>query len=99
MNTFKKAHGLAGGFDVATVRSSTKAKPRITTNIMKVMVSKRGIGTTAKHAGNSVVAMAIVLVNQLPLSALVFSSHDDAADNVELNGVNHFADLAWTGSN
>lgn len=51
---------------------------------MKVMISKRGIGTTAKHAGNSVVAMAIVLVNQLPLSALVVSSHNDAADNVEL---------------
>ncbi len=61
------------------------------------MVSRPRIGTAAKYAVNFVVVT--VLVNQLPLSALVLSSHDDAADNVKLKGVGDLsANLAWSGS-
>jgi len=89
---------LAADFDLArrvleltdlrealTVRSSTKAEPRTTANVRKVMVSRPGIETTVKYAVTSVV------VNQLPLSAHVLSSHDDAADTISLKGASDFS--------
>ncbi len=93
---------LAADFDLArrvleltdlrealTVRTNTKAEPRTTTNVRKVMVSRPGIETTVKYAVTSVVAT--VLVNQLPLSAHVLSSHDDAADTISLKGASDFS--------
>ena len=82
--------------EAVTVRNSSKAKPRTTANIKQSKVLRPCVGTAVKHADNFVVT---VLVNQLTLSALVLSSHDDAADTVKLKGASDLsASLAGSAS-